>query len=217
MKKFSLFMAATLFFMIGCSSDDYNTELNQESSEFILKYETENTEFVVSVNEKIVEKYISQYGTVEYSRNEVFENVITISRTDIDYMTLIGSDNAYVDESEIDMALQVPEVCVASLPISERAKESLMVFLNQKVDSGTNVVLLIQDFTNSIRSDVSLDENEKNIIIRAAQLSLCKYNTDGEDPKWNKTRGNIVAGLSGGVKSPAQAVLNAAVVTALTL
>ncbi|KGO78933.1 hypothetical protein Q763_16215 [Flavobacterium beibuense F44-8] len=215
MKKFSLFMAATLFFMIGCSNDDYNTELNHESSEFILKYETENTEFVVSVNEKIVEQYVLRYAGIEYSKNEVFENMFAISRSNIDYMTLTGSDNAYVDESEIDMALQAPEMCVASLPFSDEAKQKLMVFLNQKVDPSTDVSLLINDFTNSVRGDINLDENEKNIILIALQLSVAK---GGEkDLEWVNTRGGIMAAVSGGVDSPAQAVLNAAVVTALTL
>lgn len=217
MKKFSLFMAAASFFMMGCSSDDYNTELNQESSEFILKYETENTEFIVSVNEKIVEQYVLRYAGIEYSKNEVFENMFAISRSNIDYMTLTGSDNAYVDESEIDMALQAPEMCVTSLPFSDEAKQKLMVFLNQKVDPSTDVSLLVDDFTDNVRDDVSLDENEKNIITRATQLSLNRYSGDGNDKQWTKTRGCIVAGLSGGVDSPAQAVLNAAVVTALTL
>ena len=215
MKKFSLFMAATLFFMIGCSSDEYNTELNQESSKLILK--KENTNYIVSVNGEIVNQYMSQYAGGEYSKYEVFENVTMISRSNLDYRVLEGSGTAYVDEVKIDASLNSPESYVASLPFSSVATQKVMSFLSQKVSYDDDTVLLIQVFTDSIRANTDLDENEKNIIMRAAQLSLCKYNIDGEDPEWNKTRTVVASALSGGLDSPAQAVLNAAVVTALTL
>lgn len=212
-------MAATLFFMMGCSSDDYNTELNQESSNLILKTQIENTDYIISVNEGIINQYISQYVGGEYSKYEVFENVSTICRSNLDYRTLEGSGAAYVDEIKIDASLNSPESYVTSLPLSDVAKQKVISFLSQKVIYDYEAAALIQDFINSIKDDTDLNENEKSTIIMASQFSLERYNRGGntEDPAWGSTRGSIVASLSGGLDSPAQAVLNAAVVTALTL
>lgn len=199
-------------FLTSCSTDDSFISVDSDKA-ITLKTGSSENNIAISAFNEILDEYIFRYGKSEKPIEDIIGNVITIAKTNQQFMALQGSGGVLCDMNDINTAIQFPKLYVEELSLSTVSLNEVTTFFEEEVRPETDINSVIYEFTDGINKNSNIAESEKNIILRSCELTLVNSEKDRD---WGKTTGLMAASLSGGMESPAQAVLNAVVVTAST-
>ncbi|WP_417352543.1 hypothetical protein [Flavobacterium alkalisoli] len=218
MKRFSLFMVVITTFLTSCSTDD--TLVSENSSKtFRQKTESNYNEIASLAFNEITDEYILRYGTSEKPVESITEYMLEIAKSNGTFMVLQGSESISCNSGEINDIVNYSRLYVEDLPLSGEALNNIITLfdkLDQRVEEPKR---LIGDFSVAVTENPNISEAEKNIMLMASNLALDNNEKgigDGHDDDWGTSRSVMAASVSGGMESPAKAVMNAVVVTALT-
>ena len=207
-------MVVTTMFLTSCSRDDSYTRADSDRV-FTLKMDSENDP-AISVFSEIVNEYILIYGDLERPKEDILEDIISITKANNRFMALEGSEGVICNGNDIDEALNSPKLHVQNLSLCVDSENEILILFDEMLLEDVSLDTLIYNFENIIMDNNYITESEKDIILRSCYLTL-QSNLNDKDKDWGKTAGVMASSLSGGTESPAQAVFNAAVITALTL
>ena len=217
MKRFSLFMAVTALALTSCSTDDSLAGSSIKNGEIKFKSGVSESNYEALVLGEITDAYILKYGTSAASIEEVMENILSIAKSNSAFMSLEGSDYVFVDEGDINKAIADTEAYVVELPFEVATSVDLRGFITQEADPYIMSDVLVQEFSDEVKNNYNISQTDKEIIVMSSDLTIMSNSKKGRDEDWGTTRDVMACGLSGGLYSPAQAVLNTAVVTVLTM
>ncbi|WP_330442210.1 hypothetical protein [Flavobacterium sp. C4GT6] len=221
MKRFSLFMAVAIMSLVGCSEDSFNENFEKEAQVNLKIDATESVE-VRALNE-IIDAYKVYYKGGDDDTGIVMNQVFDLSASSKNFLGLTGSDKVVLNELDLDRIVIYPKEVSNNLSLSAEAGYLIDDFFNSTIKSSSDIDMLLNNLIDNITSNMKIDEEEKLVVLNACLLTIkCRGlmqspSNGGDDDDWSRSNSIMAAGLSGGIDSPAQAVLNAAVVTALTL
>lgn len=212
MKRFSLFMMVAALVMTGCNTDD---SFVQEKKLIELKADVNKYNFSDAALNEILDEYILRYDYSSDGNEQVVERVFDIAKSNIYFSSLSGSGYIFMDINCVDKALNYPSDYIEVLPLSIKAKQSLELFFSQELKTNDDVDIMLEGFANEIKNSNDIESGEKNIILFC--VSLAGNTRKGKDDYWGNAHSVMAASLAGSLESPAQAVLNATVMTTLSL
>ena len=208
-------MVVITTFLTSCSTDD--TLVSENSKEaFKLKVENGDNDIAIVALNEITEEYILRYGTSDKPVEDIAEYVLEIAKSNGRFMVLQGSENILCNKEDINMAITLPKLYVQDLNVSTEASNNIIALLDKLDQANEEPQRLVDDFSVTVAENQNIIQSEKDIMLMASDLILSN-NKNGLDNDWKRTSGVMAASVSGGLESPAQAVINAVVVTAITM